>query len=243
MTKDQALERGALAFFGEKYGKTVRVLEMGEFSIELCGGTHVANTNEIQNFLILSEASLSSGVRRIEAATSEGANTILRTRSTLLKDLAQKLNCREDMVEGKIDALQSDVKKLQKEIKGYQQKSESNKSQALFDETKKSGEYVYSVLEVAGDADLKNMSDFFVDKYKNGLLALFCEKKGKLSLLVRTNKANKNINCSKLLNSILESVGGRGGGRPDMAQGSGSMPGDTKIFISSIESLFQENLK
>ena len=242
MTKDEALKRGALAFFGEKYGNSVRVLQMGDFSIELCGGTHVDNTSEIQNFLILMETSLSSGVRRIEATTSETANQILRKRSTQLKKMAGKLNCHEDMVEQKMEQFQAEIKKLNKEIKSLKQSKSSDDTKSLFNNLKELKDYSYAITNAPEGADLKSISDAFVDKYKNGILFLYHEKKGKLSLLVRTNKNNKAIKCSDLLNQSLALVGGRGGGRPDMAQGSGSMPSNLDEFNKNMEKILTDYL-
>jgi alanyl-tRNA synthetase len=161
----------------------------------------------------------------------------------MLKELAIELNCREDMVGGKVKNLQVEVKKLMKELKSVQQKSESNKSQALFDEVTKSGDYAFKIAEVPEAADLKSMSDYFVDKHKNGVLALYSKRKDRLSLLIRTNKANKNISCSKILSLVLSTVGGKGGGRPDMAQGSGDFPSDLQKFNKDIEKILMENLK
>ena len=114
---DNALRKGAMALFGEKYGDEVRVLTMGDFSTELCGGTHVSNTSEIGQFLITAETSLSSGVRRMEALTSLGAGKFLKERSETLKQIGSLLNVKNHDTVEKVKAIQNDQKKLKKEIK------------------------------------------------------------------------------------------------------------------------------
>ena len=114
MTKDQALEAGALALFGEKYGDEVRVLQMGKFSTELCGGTHVNNTSEIQHIVITSESSLSSGIRRLEAITSDSATKYLEDRRNLVSELESALNVKSENIIDKIKSLQQDLRAARK---------------------------------------------------------------------------------------------------------------------------------
>lgn len=240
-TMDDALSRGALALFGEKYGESVRVLEMGGFSTELCGGTHVANTGEIGLFTIISESSLSTGVRRIEATTSKNAVQRLKSRSDILRELELMTSSKEDKIADKFISLQDEIKKANKEIQKLQAKLTASKSDELFSnpEELKDG-IVFKFAETPAGSDLRKMSDLFLDKNPKGVVMLTSENKGKLSVLLRSSK-KLSIPCNKILGDVLSMINGRGGGRPDMAQGSGDLA-DTAPLVEKAKSLILENL-
>ncbi|MGB0454203.1 MAG: alanine--tRNA ligase [Bacteriovoracaceae bacterium] len=234
MTMNQALEKGAMALFGEKYGDEVRVLEMGDFSLELCGGTHVTNTAHIGSFIITSESSLSSGVRRIEALTSSTANQFLEERSTTLYKIEQSFNAKSDELVEKLEKLNSDLKKAKKEITQLkQQVATGGTAKERFTESVDHGDFKVFFEEVSSEVDLRQYSDEFVSKYPKDLLLLASEKGGKRAVLLRTQKANKNINCKELIGSVLTKFNGRGGGKPDMAQGSCDLV-DLKELIGAL---------
>ncbi len=218
MSMDAAQKKGAMALFGEKYGNEVRVLSMGEFSTELCGGTHVHNTGEIGLITILSEASLATGVRRIEATTSETAINLLSHRSFLLKKVEALTMDKEEKAIAKVETLMSSLKEKQKEIETLKDKIQAAESKDLFSNVEKVGGYDVAIIEVPTDSDLRKMSDLFVGKFQSGIVVMY-NKNG--AVLVRAAKGVEKLNAGEVLKEILSVMNGRGGGKPDMAQGSG----------------------
>lgn len=241
MSKDEATEKGAMALFGEKYGDTVRVLEMGDFSLELCGGTHVNNTKDIGIFTITVETSLSSGVRRIEATTSINAYKYLAARSQVLNQLERNLSVKSEKVVGKVESLQKDLKEKNKEISALKDELQAQATKDLFNkiENLSNGVGFVSVeLKNGSPKDFRGLSDKFVDKDPENVLFLYLIEGDKVSYLLRTNKKNKNISCSNVMKETQEIVAGRGGGRPDMGQGSGESQNISK-FIEAIKDKLQ----
>ena len=237
MSQEEATSKGAMALFGEKYGDTVRVLEMGSYSLELCGGTHIQNTGDIGLFTILSESSLSSGVRRIEARSSHGALAHLIDRSHTLGNIERELSSNTDQVMDKILSLQNTIKQKNKEIKELSLKiSQSNSTDLTqtLEKLENGVSWTAFNAEEVGPKDFKTMSDSFVDRDKEAILLLYNNKDGKFSYLLRTHKENKKIDCSKLIKAAQTLVEGRGGGRADMAQGSGK-PEKMNEFIAFIK--------
>lgn len=226
MNMDEAVKKGAMALFGEKYGNEVRVLSMGEFSTELCGGTHVHNTGEIGLITILSEASLATGIRRIEATTSETAIHHLTHRSQLLKKVESLFNAKEDKAVGKIETLLKDLKEKQKEIESLKDKIQATESKDLFNSVGKIGGIDVAVIEAGTDSELRKLSDLFINKFQNGVVVLY-NKNG--AVLVRIGKGSSKLNAGEVLKEILTVINGRGGGKPDMAQGSGDATLVSKI--------------
>jgi alanyl-tRNA synthetase len=226
MNMDEAVKKGAMALFGEKYGNEVRVLTMGEFSTELCGGTHVHNTGEIGLITILSEASLASGVRRIEATTSETAIHYLTHRSQLLKKVETLFNDKDEKALAKIDVLLKDLKEKQKEIESLKDKIQASEAKDLFSAVEKIGGVDVAIIEAPSDSDLRKLSDLFISKFQNGAVVLY-NKNG--SILVRASKGVSKLNAGEALKEILTVVNGKGGGKPDLAQGSGEAALISKI--------------
>ncbi|MBP9680431.1 MAG: alanine--tRNA ligase [Bacteriovorax sp.] len=218
MSMDAAITKGAMALFGEKYGNEVRVLTMGDFSTELCGGTHVHNTGDIGLITILSEASLATGVRRIEATTSETAIHHLTHRSLLLKKVENLFNDKEDKAVAKIELLLKDLKDKQKEIEALKDKIQASESKDLFSSTQKIGTTDVAIIEASAESDLRKLSDLFVNKFPNGAVVLY-NKNG--AVLVRRAPSVNQLNAGETLKEILTVINGRGGGKLDMAQGSG----------------------
>ena len=237
MTKDQATQKGAMALFGEKYGDEVRVLEMGSFSLELCGGTHVANTSEIGLFTISFESSLSSGVRRIEGFASFSAFQYLSSRSKTLAKIEADFSAKGNDVLTKIDTLQNDLKVKNKTIKTLTDKIQSEQGKDLFSTVLDIGKdfgLVSVNLEGGNPKDFRSLSDKFIDSNEKDVLMLYTIDKSKISYILRTNKKNKSINCSNIIKKAQEIINGRGGGRPDMAQGSGDIE-KFDVFLQQVE--------
>lgn len=229
MTMDEAQKKGAMALFGEKYGNVVRVLTMGDFSTELCGGTHVRNTGDIGLITILSESSLATGVRRIEATTSETAINHLSHRSSLLKKFEGMFNDKEERALAKLENLFKDLKDKQKEIEALKDKIQASESKDLFNNVENIGGIDVAIVEASADSDLRKLSDIFVSKFQNGAVVLFNANGDKATVLVRAAKGVSKLNAGDALKEILTVVNGRGGGKPDMAQGSGEAALVSKI--------------
>jgi alanyl-tRNA synthetase len=237
MTKDEATKKGAMALFGEKYGDKVRVLTMGDFSCELCGGTHVKNTNEIGLFKIIVETSLASGVRRIEAITSSNAIHYLLNRSKILSEVEKNFAVKEEKVLDKISSLFADVKEKNKLIETLNDKVQSFESQNLFNEHRPIKNGMSLTIAKSPNSDQGNMrklGDIFVDKFPKGVLFLYAIEGDKVSFIMKTNKANTSIDCSVILKQVMPMINGRGGGKPDNAQGSGDSS-KTQELIKVIE--------
>ncbi len=224
MTKDEAVKKGAMALFGEKYGDQVRVLEMGKFSTELCGGTHVKNTGEIGNLIIISETSLSTGVRRIEAMTSQGAFEYLNGRSLTLKKIERTLGLPENKLLERIETLTHDLKIKNKELESLKEKVQNLESKNLFENPENLKDGVQFLLVKAPEGtDLRKLSDTFVSKFERGIILAYLENQDKANILIRSNLKDSKINCGEILKEVLSNMDGRGGGKPEMAQGSGNL--------------------
>ncbi|MBY0413138.1 MAG: alanine--tRNA ligase, partial [Bdellovibrionales bacterium] len=221
MSMDDAQKKGAMALFGEKYGNVVRVLSMGDFSTELCGGVHVHNTGDIGLITILVETSLATGVRRIEATTSETAIHYLSHRSLLLKKVESLFQDKEERALLKLENLFKELKEKQKEIESLKDKIQLSESKDLFSNVESMGGLDVAVIEANADSDLRKLSDLFVNKFQNGVVVLYNANAEKATVLVRAAKGVTKFNAGEVLKEILPVVNGKGGGKPDMAQGSG----------------------
>ncbi len=238
MSMDEAQKKGAMALFGEKYGNIVRVLSMGEFSTELCGGTHVHNTGDIGLFTILVETSLATGVRRIEATTSATAIEHLSRRSQLYKKVEGFFNDKDERALVKLELLFKELKEKQKEIESFKDKMQAIESKELFNSVETINGIDTAVVEASSDGDLRKLSDIFISKYHNGAIVIYNTNGDRASVLVRASKAAAKLNAGDALKEILTVINGKGGGKPDLAQGSGEA-----ALIAKIASKAREVLK
>ena len=237
MSKEDALKSGALAIFGEKYDDEVRVLKMGAFSTELCGGTHVSNTSQISLFKIISESSLSSGVRRIEAITSNTAFDYLNQCARTIKRIQEKINASSGLVQ-KIDSLQQNIKKLSKENLELKDHIQTLKSDSLFEnKTKINDVHTYYDIPVKNDVDMRKLSDDFASRNPNATGLIYCINNQKVQFLLRTDKQVKNLHMGKILKESVGIIKGRGGGKNHMAQGSGESANFSSFKESIVSSL------
>ncbi|MEK6624899.1 MAG: alanine--tRNA ligase-related protein, partial [Bdellovibrionota bacterium] len=232
--KEQAIKRGAVALFGEKYGNQVRVLEIGNVSTELCGGTHVTNTSEIGFFSIVSEGSLSAGVRRIEGLTSENAIERLAHRSDFFAQIEALLSDVDEKVITKLVHLVAEHKELRKDHQRLDNILTALKGKALYEKIEKVGTHDLLIAEVPSEIDLRKFSDDFVSNYPDGIAVLASRQNNNVNILLRTSKVTAGFHCGDLLKEHITLLDGKGGGRPDMAQGSGH-PANLGAFFSKIK--------
>jgi alanyl-tRNA synthetase len=236
MSYDEAIKSGALAFFDEKYGDRVRVISMAgadkPFSVELCGGTHLKNSAEIGVFKIVSESSVASGVRRIEAITSERAIGYLNERDSLMSRLEEKLGAKSDDVSKKLDQLLEENRELKKaneqlRLKVAQGGARGGGEQAALWDKKETFGNLQVVMDQIPDADMKilrTLVDQIRDKLKERTLVLLAAAKdGKVTLCLGVTKdIADTFSASKILQPLAKEVGGTGGGRNDFAQAGGT---------------------
>ena len=232
MPKDEAIAAGAIAFFGEKYGEKVRVVQVGQFSTELCGGTHVDQSSDIHLFKIANESGIAAGVRRIIAYTSKGAFDYLRTKDQEVKNIRDKLKASSsDESIGKIDKLMLTENELRKQIEQFQAKSASGEVDEMIAQAERIGSgSVISALcqsDAQGVKRLRDLSDRVKQKAPHSIIILGMKdpEAQKASLLVAIGpKAPQGVSANELLQSIAPLIEGRGGGKPDLAQAGGTKP-------------------
>ena len=217
MSMKEALKEGAIAFFGDKYTDNVRVLTMGKASIELCGGTHVANTREIGLFKIISESSIASGVRRIEALTSERAVDYLMERSFTFRKIERSLAGKGEEVLAKVEGLKKEIKQSMKLKKKADAKTMHTKALSMFSKPEKINKAVFVMREITQDDDAKALSDVFVSNFGQGIVLFFTHKKEDASIFLRAKGLS--VHCGNILKDAFKKLEGKGGGRPEMAQG------------------------
>lgn len=228
MSKDEAVEKGAMALFGEKYGDTVRVVTVPGFSMELCGGSHVTNVGQIGLFKIISETGVAAGVRRIEAITGQAALDYAFGKMKVVAEAAAKLKCKEADVLGHIDTVLADNKAMQQEINAVNAEKAKADAAALGDKTQTVGAFQVIAAQVAANDmdELRSMADMTCDKLTAGVVVLAAVNDGKVSLVVKADKdaVAKGAHAGKVIKEAAQIVGGGGGGRPDMAQAGGRQP-------------------
>ncbi|MGW4063934.1 alanine--tRNA ligase [Amycolatopsis sp. NPDC004747] len=239
-TKDKALELGAVALFGEKYGNDVRVVDMGDYSRELCGGTHVDRIGQLGLVKLVSDASIGSGVHRVEALVGTDALKYVRKEQLLVSQLANTFKVPSDQLPGRIDDVLTRLKNAEKEIAQLKTQQVLGSAGALVDKAQDIGG-VTVVAEVVPDVDGNGLRALASDirgrlGTRPGVVALFSPAGEKLSFVVATTKAaqDKGIAAGKLVPSFAEKIGGRGGGKPDMAQGGGTNPAGAAEAVTAL---------
>ncbi len=238
MNYDAAIESGAMALFGEKYGDEVRVVGMGEFSTELCGGTHVARTGDIGLFKIVAESGVASGVRRIEAVTGKGAIDYLHKRERQLTDVASVLKVGTDGLNDRVTQIVDNVRQLEKELSRVKAKLASSQGDDLSAKVREINgiQVLATQLDDADVAALRAAVDQLKSKFKTAIVLLSSVNDGKVTLIAGvTSDLTKKYKAGDLVNFVAKQVGGKGGGRPDMAQAGGTQP---ELLDGAIESVF-----
>ena len=237
-----AKKKGAMALFGEKYGDTVRVLSMGDdnFSVELCGGTHVQRLGDIGRFKVISESGIAAGVRRIEAVTGIDAYQLDKKNENTLSMIASLTKSSNSMALDKVKQLISNQKNLEKQIAVFQKQLASDQGDSLLSKATEVKGVKILATEVKGvpAKDLRDLADKLKDKLGSAIvvLAVVSDKKVSLVAVVTKNLMDK-YQAGNILNHVATQVGGKGGGRADMAQGGGTEPEKLPMALSSIKDL------
>lgn len=232
---DTAKEMGAMALFGEKYGKVVRVVTIGDYSIELCGGTHVGNTAEIGLFKIVKEEGIGSGTRRILAVTGKEAFLALRDREDALKAVAQTLKVPQiDQVPTKVEALAAELRDLQKENASLKEKAAAAAAGDVFKDVKEANgvRYIASQVQVSDAGALRTFADNWKQKDYSDVLVLVAAIGDKVNVLVASKSAD--VHAGNLIKVLAPIVAGRGGGKPDMAMAGGSDASAIQNLLNSV---------
>ena len=246
----QAVKEGAMALFGEKYGDEVRIVSFGEeegVSMELCGGTHVDSTAEIGSFRIVSEGSVSSGVRRIEVVTGRYAESLIEERFGTLDRAAGLLRTKPTEVDNAIEQLQAQNQQLQKDLAQLRQKLAQQDTQSLLNQaTRVDGFAVLAVPVNAADVDtMRQMSDWFRDKLGSSVVMLgaVIDEKPMLVASVTQDLLGRGMHAGNLVRDAAKVIGGGGGGRPNMAQAGGKDPAKLAEALASVQPWVEKNLK
>ncbi len=227
MSFTDAIQKGALAFFGEKYGEIVRVLRMGDFSTELCGGTHVSRTGDVGLFRFKAETGVASGIRRVEAVTGEGALDWVRRRERVLKDMGRILKGSEEDALERLEKLLSRQHELEKQLNQLQGQLAGSQSDAIASQVRQTNgvNVIASRVEGVDRKALREMADTLRDKHQPAVVVLGATNGAKVSLLAAVSKdLVQQYHAGKIIKEIAPLVGGGGGGRPDFAQAGGKDP-------------------
>ena len=236
---NEARAMGAMALFGEKYGDIVRVVKVGDFSLELCGGCHVPNTSVIGLFKIVSESGIGAGTRRIEAVTGEAAYNLMNEQIGLLKEAAAKLKTNVKDVPARIDALMAETKQLHHENESLATKLGNIEAGNLVSKVKDINGVPVLVAKVQGIDmnNLRNMADELKQKLGSGIVVLGSSVDDKVNLIAGVTKdlMDKGFHAGKLIKEVATRCGGGGGGRPDMAQAGGKDPAKLDSALAYVE--------
>ena len=238
MHYDAAIEAGAMALFGEKYGDEVRVLAMGDYSTELCGGTHVTRTGDIGLFKIVSESGVAAGVRRVEAITGENALAYVGTLEARYKQAADLVRAGRDDLADKIEQLLDRSRQLEKELGALKGKLASAAGSDLAAQARDVAgtRLLVSRLDGVEGNDLRTLLDQLKNKLGSGIVVLGAASAGKVSLIAGvTADLTAKVKAGELVNLVAQQVGGKGGGRPDMAQAGGTQPEHLDTALASVE--------
>ncbi len=238
MAIDQAISTGAMALFGEKYGEEVRVVSIPDFSKELCGGTHVTRTGDIGVFKIVSESSISAGVRRIEAITGEGAVAQFQESSEALHRMAGMLRVGEPELVEQVDRLIAEKRVSERQIEQLKTRlaQAAVRDLELKAKDKDGVRVLISQVEGLDRAQMRTLADALRNKWKSAVIVLASTEDGAVSIVAGVTKdLTAKVQAGKLVGTLSQAVGGKGGGRPDMAEGGGKDPAALAGALASLE--------
>lgn len=234
MSPEEAIKQGAQALFGEKYGENVRVLQMGDYSMELCGGTHVSRTGDIGLFKIVSEASISAGIRRIEALTGREALVFIDAQQSIVKQLEDLFKAKQDRLPEKIQLLQNKLKEVEKRYEKLQLKAMSQAVNALCEEAKQASglSCVLAELEPMDAKLLRQLTEQAKSQLSSGIVVLAAPFEEKHNVMIAiTGDLVKKMPSSQIIDKLSAKLNGKGGGRPEFAQfGAQQVSGMTQVL-------------
>ncbi len=239
MDLEAAKAKGAMALFGEKYEDRVRVLSMGDFSTELCGGIHASRTGDIGLFRIVSESGTAAGVRRIEAVTGEGALSLVHAQNDRLNELSHLLKSDSQTLNDKVRAMVERTRQLEKELQQLKEQQAAQESANLSSKAVDIKGVKLLVSELAGVEPkmLRTMVDDLKNQLGSSVIVLATVAEGKVSLIAGVSKdVTDRVKAGELVGMIAQQVGGKGGGRPDMAQAGGTDAAALPAALGSVES-------
>ena len=246
MNIEEAKKAGAMALFGEKYDDDVRVVSMGDFSMELCGGTHVRATGDIGLFRIINETGIASGVRRIEVLTGAAAINYTQQQQKMLDQLAAEFKTDRDSVGEKVAQLQHKNKELERDKEQLQQKLAQQAGGGLVNQaTDIAGiKVIVAALEDTDAKALRGLVDDLKNQLSSGIVLLGTAQANKVSLIAGVTKdLTAKVKAGELVNQAANVVGGKGGGRPDMAQAGGSQPENLSEALATATTWLEQTLK
>ena len=246
MEIDKAKKLGAMALFGEKYGDVVRVVSVPDFSIELCGGSHVKNIGEIGMFKIISETGIASGVRRIEALTGKAAIDYMNEKAETLAAAAHAFKCRDDELVSHIESALAENKKLKQEIASFTKERAMGDVDTLLAQKKhiKDLSFASGIVEADNIDDLRKIADMLLDRLESGVVVLAAAHEGKVSLVAKASDTAvaKGAHAGNIVKAAAKIVGGGGGGRKEMAQAGGKEPAKMPESLQEAERVLAEQL-
>jgi alanyl-tRNA synthetase len=245
MKYDDAIRTGAMALFGEKYGDEVRVLKMGDFSTELCGGTHVKHTGDIGFFKVVSETGIAAGVRRIEAVTAEGALTWVQEMEGERHFIEGFYQATGEALKEKLKSEREEKKAIEKELARLKSKLATSQGDDLATQAVdvKGAKVLAATIDGADSKALRETLDKLKDRLKSAAIVLGSADGGKVALIAGvTSDLTSRIKAGDLVNFVARQVGGKGGGRPDMAQAGGNDPAKLPAALASVSGWVGERL-
>ncbi|WP_338626225.1 alanine--tRNA ligase [Selenomonas sp. TAMA-11512] len=246
MKIDDAKAIGAMALFGEKYGDIVRVVSVGDFSVELCGGSHVRDVGLIGSLKIISETGVAAGVRRIEAITGRAALAYANKQEELVCSLARILKCQKEDIATHVTDLQTNLKDTQKKLAAFQASQAKDEVENLLSaaDTINGVTFVGGKVTSEGVDDLRKMADLVIDKLSNGVVVLASAQDGKAILVAKAGKdaLDKGIHAGNVVKAAAKAVNGGGGGRKDMAQAGGNDPDKIDEAIKAAKEEVQKQI-
>jgi alanyl-tRNA synthetase len=237
MAYPDAIKLGALAFFGDKYGDRVRVVRTGDYSTELCGGTHVERTGDIGFFKVRAETGVAAGVRRVEALTGDGALAWMRGREQLLRELGELVHGSEDEVAARVARLVAQQRELEKQLQQLQSKLTGSQSDDLLRQARQVDGITVLAAEVEGadDRALRDLADRLRDQIRSGIIVLGTTRGERALLLAAvTRDLTKRYHAGEIIKRIAPLIGGSGGGKPDLAQAGGKEPAKLREALEAV---------
>jgi alanyl-tRNA synthetase len=245
MAYDDAIKHGAMALFGEKYGDEVRVIGMGGYSTELCGGTHVRRTGDIGFFKIVAEGGIAAGIRRVEAVTGEGALAHVQESEAELARIAAQIKSQPREAAARVQQILESVRSLEKELARLKSRLATTQGGDLASQAVevKGTRVLAAAIEGADAKALREALDKLKDRLKSGVVVLGSAADGKVSLVAGvTPDLTSRLKAGDLVNFVAQQVGGKGGGRADMAQAGGTRPEHLAVALASVRGWAEQRL-